>query len=274
MAQSSEHQAVVVVPVFLYHSVADVQAEGQERFTVTTAQFEQHADAIAASGRVALTISELARALRGERMLPARTVAITFDDGFADTLAAVQTLHSRGITSTVFITSSWLDSARGLSTAAAREIASSGAEIGGHSVSHPYLDELPPAQAMHEIEAGKRVLEQKLELPIVTFAYPHGAYGPRVRRCVVDAGFSSAVAVKNALSHNHDDPFAIARLTIMADTPLDTVVAALDGRGAPLAWPGERYRTRAFRSVRRLRRRARSVGRPPLLQDSTTRNGH
>jgi peptidoglycan/xylan/chitin deacetylase (PgdA/CDA1 family) len=272
VARSVEHQAVVV-PVFLYHSVANIQAAGQELFTVTTAQFDQHADAIAASGRVALTISEFARALRGERTLPARSVAVTFDDGFADTLAAVKTLHARGITSTVFITSSWLDSARGLSAEAAREIADSGAEIGAHSVSHPYLDELPPALAMHEIAAGKRALEQRLELPVVTFAYPHGAYDRRVRRAVVDAGFSSATAVKNALSHDHDDPFAIARLTITADTPIDTVLAALDGQGAPLAWSGERYRTRAYRGVRRLRRRARSVGRKPMLTDRTTGNG-
>jgi hypothetical protein len=78
---------------------------------------------------------------------------------------------------------------------------------------------------------------------------------------VIDGGFRSAVAVKNALSHDHDDPFAIARITIMADTPISSVLAALDGRGAPIAWRGERYRTRAFRGYRRLRRRAQGISR-------------
>ncbi|HEX2704028.1 MAG TPA: polysaccharide deacetylase family protein, partial [Solirubrobacteraceae bacterium] len=125
----------MVVPIFVYHSVSDVPAAGQEAFTVTPASFDEHVAAIAASGRVALTISEFARALRGERALPAAAVAVTFDDGFADTLAAVETLRARGLTSTVYITSSRLDSASGISSDAAREIAASGAEIGCHTVS-------------------------------------------------------------------------------------------------------------------------------------------
>jgi peptidoglycan/xylan/chitin deacetylase (PgdA/CDA1 family) len=268
---SGEQPAAVLVPIFLYHSVSDVPAAGQEAFTVTPARFAEHVEAIAASGRVGLTISEYARALRGERALPARAVAVTFDDGFADTLAAVEALRARGLTSTVYITSSRLDDASGITSAAAREIAASGAEIGAHSVTHPHLDELPLAAAAQEIGEGKHALEQRLELSIDTFAYPHGAHDQHVRGAVIDAGFRSAVAVKNALSHSHDDPFALARITIMGDTPISTVLAALDGRGAPIAWSGERYRTRAFREYRRLRRRARGVSRRPTSVDTAER---
>jgi peptidoglycan/xylan/chitin deacetylase (PgdA/CDA1 family) len=256
----------VVVPILLYHSVADVQ----ERFTVTPANFDEHARAIVASGRVALTISEFARALRGEQTLPARAVAVTFDDGYHDTLAAVEKLRALGITSTLFVTSNRLDDAVGISTQAARAIADSGAEIGAHTVTHPHLDEVSLAIAVEEIEASKHEVEQRLELPVATFAYPHGSYDRRVRQAVIDAGFSSAAAVKNALSHEHDDPFAIARLTITADTPTSTVLAALDGRGAPIAWAGERYRTRAFRQVRRLRRRTRGASHQLPAVDHTS----
>ena len=268
---SGEHPAAVVVPIFLYHSVSDVPAAGQEAFTVTPARFAEHVEAIAASGRVGLTISEYARALRGERALPARAGAVTFDDGFADTLAAVEALRARGLTSTVYITSSRLDDASGITSPATREIAASGAEIGAHSVTHPHLDELQLAAVVEEIGEGKHALEQRLELSIATFAYPHGAHDQHVRGAVIDAGFRSAVAVKNALSHSHDDPFALARITIMGDTPISTVLAALDGRGAPIAWSGERYRTRAFREYRRLRRRARGVSRRPTSVDTAER---
>jgi peptidoglycan/xylan/chitin deacetylase (PgdA/CDA1 family) len=251
----------VVVPVCRYHSVSDVPAAGQERFTVTPAQFDEHVAAFAASGRLALTISEFARALRESRV-PAKAVAVTFDDGFHDTLAAVQALRAKGITSTVFVTSDRLDGAQGPSTTAVREIAASGAEIGAHSVTHPHLDELPLARAVQEIEESKSSLEARLELTLDTFAYPYGAHDPRVRQAVIDAGFSSAAAVKNALSHDHDDPFAIARLTITADTPMSTLLAALDGHGAPIAWAGERFRTRAFRQYRRLRHRTGATPRP------------
>jgi peptidoglycan/xylan/chitin deacetylase (PgdA/CDA1 family) len=271
MTDAGGRSPAVVVPIFLYHSVSDIPAAGQEPFTVTPASFAEHVAAIVESGRVALTISEYARALRGERGLPARSVAITFDDGFADTLAAVELLRGRGLTSTVYITSSWLDSAQGLSSEAAREIAASGAEIGAHSVSHPHLDELPLAAAEREIVESKEALEQCLGRSISTFAYPHGAHDQEVRGAVIDAGFRSAVAVKNALSHDRDDPFAIARIMIMGDTPLRSVLAALDGRGAPIAWSGERYRTRAFREYRRLRRRAQGISRQARPVDTPKR---
>jgi peptidoglycan/xylan/chitin deacetylase (PgdA/CDA1 family) len=271
MISQDEQPAPVLVPVFLYHSVSDIPAPGQEPFTITPASFAEHVAAIADSGRVALTVSEYARALRGERGLPERSVVVTFDDGFADTLAAVEVLRAREIPSTVYITSSWLDSAWGLSSEAAREIAAAGGEIGAHSVSHPHLDELPLAGAEQEIREGKEALEQRLGLAIETFAYPHGAHDQHVRGAVIDAGFRSAVAVKNALSHDHDDPFAIARIMLMGETPLSSVLAVLDGRGAPISWRGERYRTRAFRGYRRLRRRAQGIRRQGRRLDTAER---
>ena len=74
---------------------------------------------------------------------------------------------------------------------------------------------------------------------------------------VIEAGFISAAAVKNALSHWHDDPWAIARFTVLRDTPAEQVARLLAGQGAPLAWAGERLRTRGFRTARRLAQRAR-----------------
>jgi len=49
------------------------------------------------------------------------------------------------------------------------------------------------------------------------------------------------------------------------------VLAALDGRGAPIAWSGERYRTRAFREYRRLRRRAQGISRQARPVDTPKR---
>src|SRR5439155_805016 len=91
----------------------------------------------------------------------------------------------------------------------------------------------------------------------LSFAYPHGSHDRRSVAAVRDAGYTSAVAVKNALSHSGDDVFALARVTIEAHTSTATVRAALDGtlRMAPR---GELWRTRGYRQLRRWRRAARS----------------
>src|SRR5512133_386122 len=96
-------QADRVIPVLLYHSVAD-EPRGDRRYAVSRSTFQEHAEAIEASRRTSLLISELASGLRGDGPLPARCVAITFDDGFADTYAAVQSLVDRGLSSTVYVT--------------------------------------------------------------------------------------------------------------------------------------------------------------------------
>jgi hypothetical protein len=88
-----------------------------------------------------------------------------------------------------------------------------------------------------------------------SFAYPHGVYDRRVRQAVITGGYRSAVAVKNAVSHPADDPFAIARWTVTAGTPASRIAQVLEGESVPVAWSHERVRTRAYRMVRRGRRR-------------------
>jgi peptidoglycan/xylan/chitin deacetylase (PgdA/CDA1 family) len=247
----------ITVPILLYHSVCDRPVAGQEGFTVTPAVFREHVCAISDAGRAPLTISELATALRTERGLPPRPVLVTFDDGFADVRPAVELLLGAGLAATVFVTSGWVGREGMLTPGGLRELnkLDERVELGAHSVTHPRLDELRTAQATEEIADSKAALESVLEAPLRSFSYPHGAYDTRVRAAVIDAGFSVAAAVKNALSHERDDVFALARMTVMSDTSAARIGTLLNGSGAPLAWGEERLRTRCFRSYRRFCRR-------------------
>lgn len=249
----------VAIPVLLYHSVADEPAVGQEHFTVTPKLFAEHVAAIADAGLTAVTISELAASLRGDRPLAAHTVAVTFDDAFADTQLATERLREAGVPSTIYVQTNRIAQPGGPSVEALRELAAAGAEIGAHTVTHPYLDSIPRALAAREIAESRSILEQHLGRRVETFAYPHGAYDRHVRAAVIAAGHTSAAAVKNAFSHPLDDPFAIARWTVMHDTSPERLALVLKGRGLPLAWTKERRRTRAARRVRRMRRRVASL---------------
>jgi peptidoglycan/xylan/chitin deacetylase (PgdA/CDA1 family) len=248
-----------VIPVLLYHSVADHPAR-DKRYAVSRATFESHLDAIAASGRATLLISDLATVLRASRALPERSAAITFDDGFADTYDAAQSLLGRGLCATVYVTSSEVGGPDRLDHLQLTELAAMPAiEIGAHAVCHRYLDELDDPELAHEVSLSKRQLEDMTQTSIDSFAYPHGAYDARVRCAVVEAGYRSAAGVKNALSHAGDDPFAIARWTVTWGTPASRVAQILEGENVPLAWVRERWRTRAYRMARRGRRRLASA---------------
>jgi peptidoglycan/xylan/chitin deacetylase (PgdA/CDA1 family) len=260
---SGEH-----LPILLYHSVADDVTGAFAPYAISREAFGEHLDLLVERGHTVLTVSSLVQAIASGRPLPERPVVVTFDDGFADFAdAAWPELSDRDIPATLYVTcgplggtSDWLRSeGQGnrpmLSWDALRGLAAEGCEIGAHTVSHPPLDCLSRAQAEHEIRASKSELEDGLGRLVPSFAYPHGHHDRHVRQMVIDAGFESACAVKNALSHPDDDRFALARITVTGDVSATTLADRLEGRGVPRAHHRERLRTTAWRTVRRRRHR-------------------
>ncbi|MGH2905872.1 MAG: polysaccharide deacetylase family protein [Solirubrobacterales bacterium] len=242
------------IPVLLYHSVSDEPAPEIADFAIGPDAFAEQIKLVAESRRTAVTLSELARRL--ESGDTDNLVCVTFDDGWRDNIAAAETLAAAGVPATIYVTSDYVGRPNMVDAGELAALAQApGIEIGAHSVNHQHLDELPSAEAGAEIGDSKHAIEQLIGAPVTTFAYPHGAYDRRVRESVIEHGFKSAAAVKNALSHGDDDRYAIARWTITAGSTSSEVAELLAGRGAPLAWQSERIRTKGYRAVRRLRRR-------------------
>ncbi|HEU5381228.1 MAG TPA: polysaccharide deacetylase family protein [Ktedonobacteraceae bacterium] len=62
-------------------------------------------------------------------------------------------------------------------------------EIGGHTLHHPNLTQVPLNIAVDEIKAGRDWLESITGKKIRSFAYPYGAYTEPVQKAVLDLGF-------------------------------------------------------------------------------------
>ena len=264
-----------VVPVLLYHSIDDRPGGRFAPWTLTRELFAEHLDHLVEQGWTAFTITDLLRCRELGASLPPRSLAITVDDGFADFARnAWPELRRRGLPATLYVTAGLVGgSSRWLAPLGAgdlpmldgeelTELAEQGCEIGAHSLTHPELDCLPLDRAEREVRGSKEVLEDLLDRPVRSFAYPHGYHDRWVRRLVVDAGFESACGVHDALSHTEDDAFSLARVTVMADTDVTWLERVLRGQGAPLARQRERLRTQAWRTVRRHRHRRSAEARP------------
>jgi phosphatidylinositol alpha-1,6-mannosyltransferase len=100
---------------------------------------------------------------------------------------------------------------------AVRELHSQGFEIGGHTVSHPILNECSDEQAMQEIGSCKEELEGIIGGKVHSFAYPNGRpvkdYQAKHVAMVKACGYRAAVATSGGAAKRSSDPFQLPRFT-------------------------------------------------------------
>jgi peptidoglycan/xylan/chitin deacetylase (PgdA/CDA1 family) len=90
-------------------------------------------------------------------------------------------------------------------------------EIGAHSVTHPVLSALSTESQHYEITASKTFLEELLNRPINSFAYPFGRRGDYTRRTVrivQKARFDKACTNFSGLISRHTNPFQLPRFAV------------------------------------------------------------
>lgn len=250
------------IPVLLYHSVSEDPPAWIAPFAVTPDMFGRHLEEVVASGRTAITVSQLADGIRGLARLPERPVVITADDGFADFAEnAVPALARRNLPSTLYVSTgsvygsafeSALPPARMIAWSQVAELEEAGVEIGAHSHTHRQLDLLSLREVTDELRKSGDLLAASLGHPIRSFAYPHGYWRRAVREQVVSAGYESACGVGNSLSSRLDHLYSLARLMVTSTTSPGLVGSWLRGTSAPVGPGGRRLRAWGWRQYRRL----------------------
>lgn len=246
------------IPILMYHSISSTACAGFKPCTVSPEVFDTHLSYLKQHHYTSITVTQLSKAMgRGGIGLPPRPVVVTFDDGYADFYtAALPILQYYGYTATLYVatgyigsTSRWLQypeerSRPMLTKNQLREISACGIECGAHTHTHPALDMVSLPTARDEIVRSKDVLEECIGQYVSSFAYPYGYCTPRLQEMVQICGFTSACAIRRAMSSLHDNPYALARLAIWSDTDIQALdIALLTGRGPLIASPVKRTRT-------------------------------
>lgn len=257
---------MIRVPILMYHSVTDRPNRDTAPLAVRPSDFAEQLAYLKESGFTPLTVADLVASLNKNqgRSVPPKPVVVTFDDGYADFHSqALPVLERYTFPATVFLTSGWVADAGKdaagrplddmLTWGQAREAAQTGIEIGGHSHSHPQLDQLRDAELRQELRKNKGLLEEKIGSPVATMAYPYGYSSARVRREVYKAGYFAACAVSNTIAADRHDMLAIPRLTVARHTTINMFRRAVEGSAVPLIYLRERVLTKGYAIVRRTR---------------------
>ncbi|MCQ4208126.1 polysaccharide deacetylase family protein [Streptomyces longispororuber] len=259
------------VPILMYHAVAHEPSEATRRLSVSPEQFAEQMEILADHRCTPLSTAELAGIWRGGgRVLPDRPVLITFDDGYEGVHRhALPVLAKHGFASALFVSTGWLrgpyDTGRGLDTMLdwdqVRALAAQGMEIGGHSHTHPQLDQLDDDDLAFELRLCKEIVAGELGSTPVSFAYPYGHSDRRVRQAVRAAGFAQSLAVGNGLARRRQGPYALQRVTVRRSTDATEFERLVEGRAIGRTYARDRALTKGYAVVRRARQARRKATR-------------
>jgi peptidoglycan/xylan/chitin deacetylase (PgdA/CDA1 family) len=132
-----------------------------------------------------------AMAPRATADAPRTRVSITFDDGWASQMLAMEPLSAHGMPATFYISSGLIGVDRYLSRGQLKAMAGVGHEIGGHTVTHADLTDLDPRAVALEVCSSRSTLA-RWGFEVTSFAYPFARWNDEVREQVRQCGFNSA----------------------------------------------------------------------------------
>jgi peptidoglycan/xylan/chitin deacetylase (PgdA/CDA1 family) len=215
-------------PVLLFHRVTDDIPE--DGLTVSKPRFRAMIRNLRRLYRP-MSLSELLDHIDRGQMWPARTVVVTFDDGYRDNYEhAAPILAESGVPATFFVTAdaigsecvmSWDEQLRGrvpwMNWSQVRELRAQGFEIGSHTLMHSDLGKVQAPRAWEEISTSKTRLEDALGAGVSLFAYPFGGrknISEENRDLVRQAAYRCCCSAYGGFVTLASDPFNLQRIPV------------------------------------------------------------
>jgi peptidoglycan/xylan/chitin deacetylase (PgdA/CDA1 family) len=206
----------VDMPILLYHHIVPGHAGSDQSRSLFLSPdgFEQQLRSLRDNGYQSVSFDDLADCLEYGLPLPERPVIISLDDGWENQFQyGFPLLQKYGFTATFYVVTGYLGGQNFMTVDQLKILMAAGMTIGDHTRSHPALPSIGSEQRLNEEIAGSKVwLEERLGLPITTFAYPYGAYNAATVALVRAAGYRTARTVDSGTHYTVGDLETLAAL--------------------------------------------------------------
>jgi peptidoglycan/xylan/chitin deacetylase (PgdA/CDA1 family) len=203
----------IVVPILLYHHIG-YSLRGDTTYYVSPDLFDQQLNLLYQWGYRTISIELLAKAIQQGADLPPKPILLTFDDGsetiFENALSIMRRYKFTGVS---YIVYNYIGTVNYMDADQIRVLYAAGWEIGSHSLSHRDLTANPGRQ-MDEIVESRRRLEALLGIPVLSFAYPFGAYDSNSLHYVHQAGYIAAMGLGNESLQGDKNLFYLYRQAV------------------------------------------------------------
>jgi peptidoglycan/xylan/chitin deacetylase (PgdA/CDA1 family) len=211
--------------ILMYHSVGEDFMK-EKTLNVSVAVFEKQMKFLYDHKYRVIPLMELVRMLEEKKKVPAKTIVLTFDDGYENNYTkAYPILKKYGLPAAIFVISDYLgreedmygNRIKFMTPEMARAMSDSGLiSIQSHTKRHLFLPNVKdPLVLRDEIAGSKQDLERFLEKPVEVLCYPIGGYTPEIKKMARQAGYKAAVTTfskRKCLSFK--DLYALKRIKI------------------------------------------------------------
>lgn len=232
------------IPILMYHGISAELRRAHPYFETNTSPelFERHMQFLSANGYKTIGLEEVAEAVRN-RHNTEKYVAVTFDDGYRDFYReAFPILRKYNLTATVYVVPGFADGQyigprreEYMSWSELREISAHGVQIGSHTMTHPKLYSLQPSQINDEIRQSKELIQEKLGIPVHSFAYPFafpeqdGGFVRTLRSLLETNDYRTGVCTIIGRAHRGHDCLFFPRLPVNSYDDLRLFEVKLNG---------------------------------------------
>ena len=231
---SSTSALSLSIPILMYHHVGDW---GESRadwapWVVRSKEFRAQMDWLVANGFHTITFRELLAGQKAGESLPAKSVIISFDDGWSAQEGVVRAeLEPRGMHAVFFVYTAAVGATPNnsgyISWEQLRILESAGHEVQSHTVSHGRLTDMPPSQLDREMRESRAMIEREMHHPVKVIAYPFGIYDERVMRAASAAGYEFGLRADADLVVGKPLQYRMPRIRVGYDDGIEVFAEAM-----------------------------------------------
>ena len=227
----------VTLPILMYHQISEKPGR-LGTYVISPEEFEHDCKLISEMGFETVTVNDLIAYTQGKGTLPQKPIMLTFDDGYeSDYVYAFPVLKRYGMRAVSSTVGSYTELYSGdvikhidyshLNWDQMREMQGSGVfEFQNHSYDlHRYSDERKGCRKSasetvwqydklirEDIRHAQELFLKNLGSKATCFTYPFGSVDERLRKYIIDCGFSASLGVYEHLNFLTGDPSELYEL--------------------------------------------------------------
>ena len=199
------------IPILVYHDLGTPPAsEPYPGLFVSDPDFEAEMAWLHSAGYQAITLDEMMNAFFHHGTIPAKPIVITFDNGYIPQATFAPAVMARygwpGVLNEITVGH--------LSNARLERLVKLGWEVDSHSLTHPDLTAITPAELTAQVVQSRQFLQRALHIPVNSFCYPSNRYNDAVVAAVRAAGYTNAVTENPGFATPQSDPYVLPRFEI------------------------------------------------------------